>query len=236
MQLFYSKDLDSKSITHTFDKTESRHIVRVLRKKMGDTLEITNGKNQLFTAELLNENERKCNVKIISISTKETLRKQEVSIAIAPTKSNDRYEWFLEKATEIGIDNIHPILCNHSERKVIKQERLSKVIVTAMKQSLQFKLPILHELSRFETFINQPFNGDKFIAYCEESKGKTLQSLLKKDTNTLILIGPEGGFSPEEIKKALETNFIPVSLGNTRLRTETAGIVAVHTVSLTNQR
>lgn len=235
MQLFYNKELTENSTSLTFDKTESKHIVRVLRKRIGDLLHITNGKGFLFTGELVNENDKKCEVKIVTIEQKKTNRKHNISIAIAPTKSNDRYEWFLEKATEIGIDTIYPILCENSERRTIKVERLSKVLVTAMKQSLQFKLPVLQELSKFDKLVSTPFDGQKFIAYCEESKGKNLHSLLKNNTDILVLIGPEGGFSPKEVEKALTNNFIPVSLGATRLRTETAGIVAVHTISLINQ-
>ena len=236
MQLFYNKNLHKESTSLTFDKEESRHIVSVLRKKEGDILMITNGDSLLFTAKIIAVNNKRCQVQIIAVTEKESSRKYNLSIAIAPTKSNDRLEWFLEKATEIGVDNIHPILCKHSERKIIKNERLNKVLLTAMKQSLQFKLPVLKELTLFQKFISKEFKGQKFIATCQESSTKTLQSHIKKAEDVLVMIGPEGGFSTNEIEEALENNFIPVSLGTTRLRTETAGIVAVHTVSLKNMK
>jgi len=234
MQLFYSKTLNKKSTTLTFEKDESRHIIRVLRKKEGDILTITNGKNILFTATITLASDKKCEVKIVNITTKPT-KKYKLSVGIAPTKSNDRLEWFLEKATEIGIDEIYPILCEHSERKVIKRPRLEKVVLTAMKQSLQHHLPVVHELTAFKDFIAKESHTQKFIALCSESTKNTLQSLVDPEMDTCILIGPEGGFSEVEIQEALQANYIPVSLGNTRLRTETAAIVAVHTVQLKNQ-
>jgi len=236
MQLFYNADLDENLKSLTFDKEESRHIVRVLRKKEGDLLTITNGKNTVFTAKITLASDKKCQVQIIDFVSKEPLRKYKLSIAIAPTKSNDRTAWFLEKATEIGLDEIFPILCEHSERKIIKTDRLSKALLTAMKQSLQFQLPKLHELTTLKELILNPFSGQKFIAYCEENKSKALQNIAQAQKDTLLLIGPEGGFSPEEIALALANGFIPVSLGATRLRTETAGIVAVHTINLVNNR
>ena len=234
MQLFYNKNLHKESTFLTFDKEESRHIISVLRKKEGDVLMITNGNHLLFKAKIRVANNKRCQVQIVAVTEKESPRKYNLSIAIAPTKSNDRLEWFLEKATEIGVDEVCPILCKHSERKTIKTARLAKVLLSAMKQSLQYKLPVLQELASFKDCVLKDFKGQKFIAYCQESSTKTLQSQIKKDTNILILIGPEGGFSSNEIEMALENNFIPVSLGANRLRTETAGIVATHTVSLAN--
>ena len=156
-------------------------------------------------------------------------------IAIAPTKNNDRLEWFLEKATEIGIDEITPIICQNSERKFVKQERLEKIIQSAMKQSLKFTLPKLNEPIKFNDFIDQDFNGKKCIAHCEDDEKTLLKTLVNTKEKITILIGPEGDFSTQEIKKALSKKFIPISLGESRLRTETAGLVAVQTVAIINQ-
>ena len=147
---------------------------------------------------------------------------------------NERYEWFLEKATEIGIQEITPIICEHSERKIIKTDRFQKIIESAVKQSLHFYLPKLNEPISFRDFLKKEFNGQKFIAHCEETDKKSLKSQIKKENDILILIGPEGDFSVKEIQMALDNKFIPVSLGSTRLRTETAAIVACHSVNFLN--
>ena len=158
-----------------------------------------------------------------------------VHIAIAPTKNIERIEWFLEKATEIGINRVTPLLCRFSERKEIKAERLEKVMISAMKQSLKAYLPQLDELTRFNEFIQQPFDGQKYIAHCDNQHRDLLRNKVIPGQNYLILIGPEGDFSTEEIELALKHGFQPVSLGESRLRTETAGLVACHTVNLLNQ-
>ena len=239
MQLFYSKDIDVKQSIYTFDKIESRHIIKVLRKNEGDKLYITNGRNSLFVGEIIDANDKKCQVELLEHLPQVAKRNYKVTIAIAPTKNNNRLEWFLEKATEIGIDNVQPILCEHSERKVIKTDRLQKVMVTAMKQSKQYKLPDLQKLRSFKKWVTTEFNGQKLIAQClfdKANKDKNyLQKQLIPNTDVLLFIGPEGGFSDKEIKLALQNDFIPVSLGDNRLRTETAGIVAVQTIHLKNE-
>jgi 16S rRNA (uracil1498-N3)-methyltransferase len=156
-------------------------------------------------------------------------------LAVAPTKMNERYEWFLEKATEIGIQEITPIICEHSERKVIKTDRFQKILESAMKQSLHYYLPKLNEPIAYKDFIKKEFNGQKFIAHCEETDKKSLKNELEVCEDVTILIGPEGDFSIKEIQLAIESSFIPVSLGNTRLRTETAAIVACHSVVFKNE-
>jgi len=156
-------------------------------------------------------------------------------LAVAPTKMNERYEWFLEKATEIGIQEITPIICEHSERKVIKTDRFQKILESAMKQSLHYYLPKLNEPIAFKDFIKKEFDGQKFIAHCEETDKKSLKNELENGKDVTILIGPEGDFSVKEIQLAIENSFIPVSLGNTRLRTETAAIVACHSVVFKNE-
>ena len=152
-------------------------------------------------------------------------------IAIAPTKNMDRFEWFLEKATEIGIDEITPIICSRSERKVIKTERCNRILLSAMKQSLKFHVPKLNEAISLNDFIKQDFEGTKYIAHCEEGN-KTELKEKKKEKRTLMLIGPEGDFSPTEIEMVLQYQFKAVSLGTSRLRTETAGIIAAHTINI----
>jgi 16S rRNA (uracil1498-N3)-methyltransferase len=166
---------------------------------------------------------------------KQDLPKYHLHLAVAPTKMNERYEWFLEKATEIGIQEITPIICDHSERKIIKTERFQKIIEAAMKQSLHYYIPKLNEPILYKDFIKKEFNGQKFIAHCEETNKKSFKRELNPQENVLILIGPEGDFSVKEIQIALENKFIPVSLGNTRLRTETAAIVACHSTLLLNE-
>jgi len=235
MQLFFNSELTRETQQFTFDKIESRHIVRVLRKKEGDTVYITNGLGELFTSEVLIANDKKCLVSILSVEVKSKTWNYYLHIAIAPTKLNDRFEWFLEKATEIGIDEITPIICDHSERRIVKTERMEKIIHSAAKQSLKFHFPKLNNPIKFSEFILQEFKGDLFIAHCEETDKKLLKTEIQSNTKTTILIGPEGDFSSKEIEQSLEHNFIPVSLGESRLRTETAGIVSAHSVALVNQ-
>jgi len=235
MQLFYNPELTSVTKQFSFDKIESKHIVRVLRKKEGDKIFITNGLGQLFTSEILLADDKKCLVSIINLETQENDRNYYLHIAIAPTKLNERFEWFLEKATEIGIDEITPIICEHSERKELKTERMEKIILSAAKQSLKFHFPKLNEPVTFNVFMQSNFSGQLFIAHCEETSKKSLKSELKPALKTTILIGPEGDFSTKEIQQSLDNNFIPVSLGKSRLRTETAALVAVHSVAFVNE-
>lgn len=234
MQLFYNPDITETTNQFTFEKEESRHILKVLRKSVGDTLHITNGFGWLFTAEITIPNINKCVVNIIS-KTQQAKRDYNLHVAVAPTKMNDRYEWFLEKATEIGINSITPIICDHSERKVIKPERFEKILQSAMKQSLSCYMPKLNEAIFFKDFIQNDFSGDLFIAHCEKTDRKSLKQQLKSKQNITILIGPEGDFSTKEIELALANKFIPVTLGATRLRTETAAIVACHSVAFINE-
>lgn len=234
MQLFYNTSISKNDTSFTFDKIESRHIIKVLRKKEGDLIKITNGNGLLFLATITLASDKHCTVKILDIEFKEKIRKYNIHIAIAPTKNNDRMEWFLEKCTEIGIDEITPLLCEHSERKVIKPERFEKIILTAAKQSLQFHLPKLNPFTKFSKFIKQEQVGLKCIAHCEKSAKEAFQETVVKNKEITILIGPEGDFSLNEIEQALQHSYIAVSLGQSRLRTETAGIVACHTAALMN--
>ena len=235
MQLFYNQELSATSKQITFDKIESKHIVRVLRKKEKDILKITNGKGYLFDAKISFANDKKCTADIISITKKNKPWNYYLHIAIAPTKNNDRIEWFLEKATEIGIDEITPLICSNSERRVVKIKRFEKIIQSAMKQSLKYTLPKINAPKKFDDFINQNLEGTICIAHCEKQEKKSLKSIVKPSEKVIILIGPEGDFSSDEIKKALFKNYIPLSLGNRRLRTETAALVAVSGVSFMNE-
>lgn len=235
MQLFYSPSIEKEQGTFTFDKEESKHIIRVLRKKEGDTLFVTNGQGTLFETRISLASDRSCLTEIIQYTDKEQAPFR-LHLAVAPTKMNERYEWFLEKATEIGIHEITPIICDHSERKVVKTERFEKIIQSAMKQSLQLYLPKLNDPITLKEFLKQEHNSKLYIAHCDEDKEKELlKNSIQPQENYLLLVGPEGDFSPVEIKIALEKGFKPVSLGHTRLRTETAALVACHSFVFANE-
>ncbi|WP_452226975.1 16S rRNA (uracil(1498)-N(3))-methyltransferase [Lacinutrix cladophorae] len=234
MQLFYNPDITENTTEFTFNKEESRHIIKVLRKSVGEKLQITNGKGWFFNAKITIADIKNC---VVQILDKKLQAKKDYTLhlAVAPTKMNDRYEWFLEKATEIGIDRITPIICEHSERKIIKPERFEKIIQSATKQSLNCYLPKLNPAIPFKEFLQQDFSGNLFIAHCEETAKKSLKNELQAKQNITILIGPEGDFSVKEIEIAIQNKFIPVTLGETRLRTETAAIVACHSVAFINE-
>ncbi|MBF2708437.1 16S rRNA (uracil(1498)-N(3))-methyltransferase [Flavobacterium soyangense] len=234
MQLFYNPNIDETTESFFFDKDESKHIIKVLRKKDTDILFVTNGIGLLFKTEITLASDNKCTVKILSFEKAEP-SKFHLHLAVAPTKMNDRFEWFLEKATEIGIQEITPIFCDRSERKVVNNDRFDKIILTAMKQSNVLFLPKLNEATTFKEFLKRKNEGLQLIAHCEESDKKSLKSVLKPNENITLLIGPEGDFSEKEIALAIENNYAPVSLGNTRLRTETAAIVACHSVVFLNE-
>ncbi|WP_242087277.1 16S rRNA (uracil(1498)-N(3))-methyltransferase [Aestuariivivens sediminis] len=234
MQLFYHPDIVEDTNEFYFDKVESRHITKVLRKNTGDHLQITNGNGWLFTAQILLSDVKKCKAQVID-KTLQNKRPYTLHMAVAPTKINERYEWFLEKATEIGVDIITPIICDHSERKVIKTERYEKILQSAMKQSLHSYLPELNDPISFRDFMAQSFEGTLLIAHCEATERKRLKQEITPKNKTTILIGPEGDFSAKEIQMAIENNFIPVTLGSSRLRTETAAIVACHSIAFINQ-
>ena len=228
MQLFYLENPKEEII---LSAEESKHATRVLRKKEGDILNFTDGKGNFYKAEITLADNRKCRLKIVSTEEKEKQHNYHLHIAIAPTKNMDRFEWFLEKATEIGIDEITPIICSRSERKVIKNERGNRILLSAMKQSLKHHLPKLNQTTSLNDFLKKDFQGAKYIAHCEDGDKLDLKTVSKAE-KTLILIGPEGDFSPKEIELALKNQFKEVSLGTSRLRTETAGIIALHTINI----
>lgn len=232
MHLFYTPDIQTLS---ELPEEEASHAIRVLRLQLGDEVMLTDGKGNFYRAEISNANHKRCLLNIIETIPQEPLWSGHLHLAMAPTKNMDRTEWFAEKATEIGFDELTFLNCRFSERKVIKTERISKILVSAIKQSLKARLPKLNEMTDFNKFITQPFKGQKFIAHCYEGKKPLLKDTIRKGEDALVLIGPEGDFSEDEVKKAIENGFTPISLGNSRLRTETAALVACHILNLQNQ-
>lgn len=233
MQLFFNPDLSLNDTSFTFDPEESKHIVRVLRKSEGDPLQITDGKGHIFHARIETADPSNCRVTILN-ARKQLPKRHHLHLAVAPTKNNNRFEWFVEKATEIGAHEITPLICDRSEKKHVKLERLQKLAVSAMKQSLRTFLPVVNEPMTFKDFIKTPREGSRFIAHCEEEERSDLKRRVTPDTTTTILIGPEGDFTEEEIKSSYGEGYIPVTLGEARLRTETAALVACTIVTIIN--
>lgn len=232
MILFYQPEIELPF--HTLDREESGHIVRVLRLGAGDAVHLTDGHGLLCRCRIIEANPKGCTLEVLEKTEEQARSNHRLHLAVAPTKNISRYEWFLEKATEIGVDEVTPLICTNSERRVVKTDRLKKVMVAAMKQSLKRFLPNLHEPLPFERFIERSLPDDRFIAYISEHYRDLLKDLAAVGKDTLILIGPEGDFTEEEVETALKHGFRPVSLGSSRLRTETAALVACHTVELAN--
>jgi 16S rRNA (uracil1498-N3)-methyltransferase len=203
---------------------ESHHCVKVLRMRTGQELFLTNGKGDWFLGSLTQADPRACMVEIREKKTGYGQRPAKLHMAVAPTKQSDRFEWFLEKGTECGIDDITPVICEKSERNAVKSARLEKVLLSAMKQSMRAFLPRLHPAVKLKDFLQQPFDGLKFIAHCGDGPKSGFSEVCQPGQNALILIGPEGDFSPEEVLLAREKGFVSVSLGQHRLRTETAAL------------
>lgn len=228
--LFYCPKIEN-GFAH-LDEEESRHLLSVLRRKVGDRLQLTDGQGFFYEAELAEAGKRHASARIISKKMSPPERPARLHIAMAPTKQIERFEWFLEKAVEIGVDEITPLLCQRSERDTIRADRLEKILVSAMKQSLRARLPKLNELTRFQRFITNSTENQKRIAWCSDTPLPHLKTTLSANQNTVIAIGPEGDFSPEEVTLALQNGFTEVSLGAARLRTETAGVLAVSVFNL----
>lgn len=240
MQLFYTPDISGDY--YTLSAEESRHCIQVLRLSVGDTINLIDGRGGLYTASIEQASPKACAVRITGHTARYGVKPYELHVAIAPTKNIDRTEWFMEKATEIGINRITPLLCDRSERKVIKRDRSEKVVLSAAKQSLKAYVPQVDELVGFSSFIKHDF-GDyrKFIAHCDSSRPREEFSLIVDECGDdveryLVLIGPEGDFSPGEIDAAYGAGFMGVSLGTSRLRTETAALMATATVSIKIRR
>ena len=232
MHVFYTPDIQKSK---ELPEEEAQHCIRVLRSSIGDEITLTDGKGNFYKAEITAATNKRCQVAIKETIFQEPLWPCHLHIAMAPTKNMDRNEWFAEKATEIGFDELTFLNCRFSERKVIKTERIEKILISAIKQSLKARLPKLNEMTDFDKFITRNFKGQKFIAHCYEGEKPMLMNILKPGEDALVLIGPEGDFSEEEVKKAIGQGFVPISLGKSRLRTETAALVACHTLNLQNQ-
>lgn len=236
MQLFYAPDIAPPS--HTLGEEESKHCVRVLRLRRGGRIHITDGRGNLFCCEITDDDPKRCTVRVVSTQREFEKMPFALTLAVAPTKNPDRFEWFLEKATEVGTTEFLPLDTAHSERRVFKSERGEKVITAAMKQSLKAYRPQLQPLTPFREAVLRPFEGRRLIAHCAPARspeGKSyLPETLHPGENAAIFIGPEGDFSPEEIDFALANGFEEITLGTQRLRTETAALVAVVMASVVN--
>jgi len=233
MHLFYTPDIASD--IYTLEEQESKHCIRVLRLKIGDEITLTDGIGNMYFSKIIEAHPKRCTVEVVEVKKGYGKRSFTIHIAVAPTKNIARTEWFIEKATEIGIDKITPLICEHSERKTTKTERLAKVVTSAVKQSLKAYHPVMNNSIDFKKFIEQKFEGEKFIAYCSDEYRGSLKNIYRKGEDALILIGPEGDFSPAEVDLAIKHGFMPVSLGHSRLRTETAALYACCVVNLRNE-
>jgi 16S rRNA (uracil1498-N3)-methyltransferase len=234
MQLFYAPQITLPE--YTLAEEESKHAIKVLRLTIGDTLHITDGCGNLHLCQVISDSAKHCTVRVLESEHEFEKRPYNLTMAVAPTKNIDRYEWFLEKATEIGVDSFVALETEHSERRIIKPERELKVITAAVKQSLKAYHPTLEDMTDFKKFVTREFDGRKFIAHCGEAivGKKYLASTLAAGENGVILIGPEGDFSPEEVRLAVENGFEEITLGTQRLRTETAAVMAVAMVAVVN--
>jgi len=232
MHVFYTPDI---AVDGELPEEEAGHCLRVLRLGVGDEVMLTDGKGFFYKAVITAATGKRCQVKVVETIGQAPLWNGHLHLAMAPTKNMDRIEWFAEKATEIGFDELSFVNCRFSERKVIKTERIEKIVVSAVKQSLKARKPLVNELTDFGKFIQQKFEGQKFIAHCYEGDKPLLKDVLIPGKNAVVLIGPEGDFSPEEVQKAEAAGFQAISLGKSRLRTETAALVAVHIMNLFNQ-
>jgi len=234
MQLFYTPDITNSPLYYLSEE-ESKHAIRVLRLQSGEHVQLIDGKGGLYEAEIVDPHPKKVALKLLSQQQEFGKRNHYLHIAVAPTKNIERLEWFLEKATEIGIDEISLIICQRSERKEAKAERLNKIITSAIKQSLKAYHPVLNEAASFQKFIAQAKADQKLIAHCEPGEKGDLRNLIKPHGNYLVMIGPEGDFAPKEIADALLNGFEPITLGESRLRTETAALEACFEINFLNR-
>ena len=226
LHLFYTPDIEPQHKAFILNEEESKHAVRVLRLPVGEQLELVDGNGGRYIAAIADAHPKRTVLEILSAVQEDGKRPYRLHIAIAPTKSIDRVEWFLEKATEVGIDEITPIICDHSERTIVKPERLQKVVVAAMKQSQRAYLPKINPAVRFADFLKTPLPDRRFIAHCAAGEKQHLSRVLQPGGEALVLIGPEGDFSAAEIEEAVRGDFVPITFGQARLRTETAALVA----------
>ncbi|WP_276496026.1 16S rRNA (uracil(1498)-N(3))-methyltransferase [Pontibacter litorisediminis] len=230
MHLFFTPDISGE--TYTLSEEESKHCTRVLRLSQGDTVYLVDGVGGMYTAIIQDAHQKRCQLQVVE-KQKEYGKLPYVShIAVAPTKNLDRMEWFVEKAVEIGVSEITFLLCEHSERRNLRLDRLEKIAISAMKQSKKGYLPLLHDMTSFQHFLQQPLPKQTFIAHLEDDATKSIKDHYKYGEPHCILIGPEGDFSSSEIAAAYEAGIRPVTLGQSRLRTETAALVACHTLNI----
>lgn len=237
MHRFYCPDIAD---TLTLGEEDSKHCVKVLRMDGGDLIEVVDGNGNLYTCRITMAHPKRCAVEVVEQVEQPPHWDCRIVLGIAPTKHLDRMEWLAEKCVEMGVDRIVPLRCHNSERTVLKTDRLRKIMVSAMKQSLKATLPQLDELTPVEQLMKEPFDGVRCIAYCDEQlpreQRQTLASTYQPGRDVMVLIGPEGDFSPEEVQVARESGFAPVTLGDSRLRTETAGMIAVAFIHALNSR
>lgn len=234
MQIFYAPGI--KGDTYILDEKESRHCIRVLRMVKGTEVKLIDGKGNLYEGKISKPDIKGCLINVYRVIPDFEKRPYRLHIAVSPLKNTDRLEWFIEKSVEIGIDEITPVICRNTEKQNVKFDRLNNIIISAMKQSLKAKLTLLNDVCSFEDFINSDLRGNKLIAHCNsEIERKGINKVYSKFEDVVILIGPEGDFSGEEIKSSIEKGYKPVHLGSSRLRTETAGIAACHSIYLLNQ-
>ncbi len=235
--MFYAPDI---ATTLTLPEQESQHAVRVLRLAVGDPLQVIDGRGNLYDCHIVTAHQKRCAVAIDGITPTPTHWRHNITVAIAPTKLMDRLEWAVEKMVEMGVDRIVPILTDHSERRALKTERLHRIAVAAIKQSLKAVLPVIDPLTPMADFVAGDNNAQRFIAYCDPALPRDERQLLAgtydAGTDVTILIGPEGDFSPDEVTAALAAGYRPVSLGDSRLRTETAAVKAVAAVHTIDER
>lgn len=225
LPFFYKEDIDLSSTALVLDEDTSKHVVQVLRMQVGGLLQVTDGKGNLFTAEIADNNRKKCEVTILK-TTNNKPQTTNISIAISLLKNTSRFEWFLEKATELGVAEIIPLICARTEKTAFKTERMKSILVSAMLQSEQCFLPVLREPVKFGVVLSSA-HQQKFIAHCIDGEKRELADMINENLSSkIILVGPAGDFTAEEVQAAVEHHFIPVALGSTRLRTETAGIAA----------
>jgi len=234
MQIFYAPQITGDS--HALDESESKHIVRVLRKNRGTIVRLIDGEGNLYEGIIDDPDPRKCTISITRVIRDFEKRDYRLHIAISPLKNTERFEWFIEKSVEIGIDEITPLVCRNTEKAGIKKERINNLIISAMKQSLKANKTILNDACLFNEFTGRESKGIRMIAHCNDSVSRSkISDIYSKGMSVLILIGPEGDFSAEEIKSATLKGFHNINLGNSRLRTETAGLAACHSIYFINQ-
>jgi 16S rRNA (uracil1498-N3)-methyltransferase len=235
MHLFYTPDINPQVSQYFLNEEESKHCIRVLRLGVNDEVQLIDGKGGLYVARIKDAHPKRTILDIVSVTEEYNKRNHYLHIAVAPTKNIERLEWFLEKATEIGIDEVSLIICQRSERKEAKVDRLNRIITSAIKQSLKAYHPVLNEAISFSKFLEKPFDGQKFIAHCEEGEKAGLRDIIQPKEKYLILIGPEGDFTPDEISSALNNGYKAITLGTSRLRTETAALEACFEANFLNR-